>query len=346
MIANDYLIYQEIQTTITQLHPIKLTFRHVDGHLDTKKPKCPLTIAETLNIDCDTRATQHFQSHPPLNNTHNPVLEHSYPHLHIGTQVIYRQIQHVLRDAATNQEYFTYLQEKFQWTNEQVQDIHWPSLQQAMRKLTKPERRIINKFIHKWLPLETRYHVQSLSEQQLCPSCHLHPETAKHFIQCTNPDRQQLWTDLLSQVQCLSFRYNIPPRIHAHLAQGLRHSMTPNNLATTQLAEQPAYHHHQNSLGWKPLLYGRYLSQWVTALHQQTPPINGQHFLTKVIVLLMWTQILAIWSICNHHQHPPTTVNTDRSRLRNLVQQIIYEAQQDTHLKALVGHIQIDQLMS
>jgi len=188
MIANDYPIYQEIQTTITQLHPIKLTFRHVDGHLDTKKPKRPLTIAETLNIDCDTRATQHFQSHPPLDNTHNPVLEHSYPHLHIGTQVIYRQIQHVLRDTAMNQEYFTYLQEKFQWTNEQVQDIHWPSLQQAMRKLTKPEWRIINKFIHEWLPLETRYHVQSISEQQLCPSCHLHPETAEHFLQCTNPD--------------------------------------------------------------------------------------------------------------------------------------------------------------
>jgi len=62
MIANDYPIYQEIRTTITHLHPIKLLFRHVDRHLDTKKPKRPLTIAETLNIDCDTRATQHFQA--------------------------------------------------------------------------------------------------------------------------------------------------------------------------------------------------------------------------------------------------------------------------------------------
>jgi len=80
MIVNDYPIYQEIRATIKQLHPIRIKFRHVDGHLDTKKPKCPLTIAETLNIDCDTRATQHFQSYPPITNASNPLLEHSYPH--------------------------------------------------------------------------------------------------------------------------------------------------------------------------------------------------------------------------------------------------------------------------
>jgi len=51
MINNDYPIYQEIMATIKQLHPLRTKFRHFDGHLDTKKPKCPLTTAETLNID-------------------------------------------------------------------------------------------------------------------------------------------------------------------------------------------------------------------------------------------------------------------------------------------------------
>jgi len=89
MINNNYPIYQEIRATIKQLRPLRTQFRHVDGHLDTKKPKCPLTIAKTLNIDCNTRASQHFQSHPPLPNTSNPLLEHSYPHLQVDTQVIY-----------------------------------------------------------------------------------------------------------------------------------------------------------------------------------------------------------------------------------------------------------------
>jgi len=214
-----------------------------------------------------------------------------------------------------------------------------------MRKLTKPKWQIINKFIHEWLPLETRYHVQSLSEQQLCPSCHLHPETAEHFLQCTNPNQQQLWADLLSQVQKLSFCYNLPPSIHDHLAQGIQHSMNLTNLDPPMILEQPSYYQHQWSLGWKQLFYGRYLLQWVSAMHQQNQPINGQHFITKVIIL-MWTQILSLWSIQNQHLHPPMAANTDCSRLHNIIQQIIHDAQQDPHLEALVGHIQIDQLMS
>ncbi len=46
MINNNYPIYQEIRATIKQLHPLWTQFRHVDGHLDTKKPKHPLTIAK------------------------------------------------------------------------------------------------------------------------------------------------------------------------------------------------------------------------------------------------------------------------------------------------------------
>jgi len=101
-------------------------------------------------------------------------------------------------------------------------------------------------------------------------------------------------------------------------------------------------------LGWKQIFYGRYSSQWVSAMHQQHSPINGQHFLTKVILLTWSPQMLSIWSICNRHLHPPMAVNTNGSQLRlcNIVQQIIYDAQQDPHLEALVRHIQIDQLMS
>ena len=83
-------------------------------------------------------------------------------------------------------------------------------------------------------------------------------------------------------------------------------------------------------------------------MYQQSSPINGQHFLTKVILLTWSPQMLSIWSICNRHLHPPMAVNTNGSQLRlcNIVQQIIYDAQQDPHLKGLFGHIQIDQLMS
>jgi len=54
MIQDDYPVFQEIAILWQQLLPIHLTFTHVDGHLDTQKPKQPLTITKTLNIKCDT----------------------------------------------------------------------------------------------------------------------------------------------------------------------------------------------------------------------------------------------------------------------------------------------------
>jgi len=53
MIRDDYPIFQEIAILRSNLQPLRLTFNHVDGHLDTKRPKRPLTVAETLNIECD-----------------------------------------------------------------------------------------------------------------------------------------------------------------------------------------------------------------------------------------------------------------------------------------------------
>ncbi len=138
--------------------------------------------------------------------------------------------------------------------------------------------------------------MQSQSGQQICPSCHLHPETADHFLQCHHPDQQQLWTKLLSQIQRLSFCYNLPPSIHDHLAQGIRHSTNLSNPDPLQTPGQPMYHQRQSNMGWKQILYGHYSAQWVSAMHQQNPPINGQHFLTKVIALT-WTQIISLWSI-------------------------------------------------
>jgi len=346
MLSNDYPIYQEIHSTsITHLNPLTIKFFHVNSHLDTKKPKHPPTTAEILNIDCNKQELQHAQTHPPLPNASNPLLDHSYPHLWVDTQIIYHHLQHVLWDAATNKEYFQYLQEKFQWTIEQVHDINWPSIQQVMKQLAKYKWQIISKFIHEWLPLKACYHVQSTSTQQLCPLCKQHPETTEHFLQCPHCNRQQLWTKLISHVQKLSFCYNVPLAIRTNLVQGIHFSTSSTNPPHSLDPAHHLYYQHQHHLGWQHIFYSWYSSKWVSTLHQHDPPINGPHFLTKLIVL-MWAQILTVWHIHNAHLHPPLATNTDRSWLCNIVQQILYDTQQDPNFKALVGHIQVDQLMS
>jgi len=63
-IQDDYPIIGEIQQTIRNLEPILVTIAHVKGHQDKVKLDRPLTIQETLNIDCDKRASEAMTNFP------------------------------------------------------------------------------------------------------------------------------------------------------------------------------------------------------------------------------------------------------------------------------------------
>jgi len=187
-IQDDYPIFKEIQLLLQTLQPIHVELLHVTGHQDEKCIKRPLTTPEILNIECDERATK-------LNNTlietpvpHHPLFPSSYPHLQINKHTIIRQLQSNLREAATRPAYHRYLNKKYDWTDNQTDQIQWHTFRLAYNRLNKQERKLIAKFNHNWLPLQTSHHIQSTSEQQLCPSCRGHTETNDHFLQCTHID--------------------------------------------------------------------------------------------------------------------------------------------------------------
>jgi len=117
-----------------------------------------------------------FPQSPTFGSSKQSNARTQLPTPQIDNKVIHHLIQPSLRDAATQEEYFTYLQEKFDWEIQQIQDIHWPSVNRAMQWLDKLTRRIISKIIHEWLLLETRYHICSTSTLQHCPSCHQQAE--------------------------------------------------------------------------------------------------------------------------------------------------------------------------
>jgi len=130
-IHDDYPIYAEIDYCIQQLKPTAMRFIHVLGHQDTKSNK-PLTLPEKLNIDCDARAANLPPPENPSQLYQNPRTDASYPHLRIHRQIIIRRLQATLRDAATQGEYFHYLQGKCQWATPPSATIHWHVLQLAL----------------------------------------------------------------------------------------------------------------------------------------------------------------------------------------------------------------------
>jgi len=143
---------------------------HIQGHQDTKLDK-PLTIPEKLNIYCDAQALTMGKYHQLETIQQNPRNTSSYSHLVIQGQVVIQHLQHTLRNASQSPVYLMYLKEKFTWPSCPSMTVQWQIIQLTITRFKQLEQRTITKFIHKWLPLQDRYHVKSTSIEQLCPSC-------------------------------------------------------------------------------------------------------------------------------------------------------------------------------
>jgi len=199
-LCNDYPIFAEINCQVQLLSPYQFTFHHLKGHQDQKKDQ-PLSIQEWMNINCDACASSMPPPPSDMDLYHHLLLPAGYPHLRIGTLVITQKVQHTLHDIATQQIYFNYLTDKFPGFTTPATNIHWPTIRYSLKKFKSTERRTVSKFIHEWLPLQTRYQVASISQDHHCPSCHQAAETVDHFLACQHPNQVRVWKDLHEQLQ-------------------------------------------------------------------------------------------------------------------------------------------------
>jgi len=317
----------------------------VRGHQDNK-PEHELTTQERLNVDCNRRAAQVQLPCPDLQIQKNPAIDAAYPHVMINNQVILRQLQHQLQDAATFPAYWEYLQNKFHWTNTEPTCIHWKVHQLANQHLTHAERRIINKFIHEWLPLLDRYHVLSSSQNKQCPSCWRETETTEHFLNCPNPERQQIWTTLHDSVFRMHIKLNAPPQYYNAMANGLFAGrgapmirMDDDDDQSIQPIKQ-----QQEKLGWKQIYYGRITSAWAQGITASQESIKGVVFYSRVIILI-WKAVIAQWQVRNTHLHPSNSIQEDHTQLEHIVYQIIQEAQADPALQDMVATLDPETLL-
>jgi len=202
------------------------------------------------------------------------------------------------------------------------------------------------KFIHEWLPLQDRHHVQSASTLHLCPSCNQQPETVKHFLTCPHPAQQQVWKDLHEALHKHQIQNGVSNIFHDILAYGLYQGcQAPTQLTFHHLPHDISnLYQSQERLGWKQLYYGWFATQWIPLLTHYHPQLYGLHYITMVVVLI-WQSVLQVWGLWNWHLHPGNLEQEDRSQLQAAVNQIFFEAHQDPLLQAMVEHLDPDHIM-
>jgi len=266
----------------------------------------PSTVKqEQLNIDCNKRVSQ--LPPPPSNiELHNhPRLPASFPHLCVGNSVVMQKVQHTLRGEANKLHYFEYLIAKFPGIIDPVQDIHWPTLQLALKWFKTAKGRILSIFIHKWLLLNDCHQTSNAMQVQIWPSCRQTTETVDHFFACHHHDHQQIWKDLHKQLYKHQIKNSVSNIFHNLLAASLYHGHgEPTHItfhhATNEILQ---LHQQQEQLGWWQLYYGRMSPSWIAGLQAYHPQLNVMTYYTQCVTFI-WKAILQIWKLWNQHQHP------------------------------------------
>jgi len=164
----------------------------------------------------------------------------SYPHLVISWKIVVKDLQGVLRHAAITPAYRTYLQMKFQWKNEDAEEVNWNALTMILKHFPN-NCQWISKIIHEWLPL-LGAHTTTTTIATQCPQCQQTQEDTWHFLECTAPECQQLFNKLHRDLQALHSQYHIDPYMFQLLWQGLLSICTDTDI-NDQLPDYPTSTH-------------------------------------------------------------------------------------------------------
>jgi len=171
-------------------------------------------------------------------------------------------------------------------------------------------------------------------------------ETTDHFLNCSHPERQQIWTKLHDSVYKLHVKQNAPPQYYNAMAHGLYVGRgAPTNQLTIDDDDRiKDITLQQERLGWKQIYYGRITEAWATGITASQETIKGAVFYSRVL-LLIWRAVVEQWQLRNSHLHPPNTTQDDRTQLEYMVHQIVQEAQADLELQELVSAFEPEVLL-
>jgi len=304
--TDDRDLYLAIIAQTKKCALLSFRYQHVKGHQD-KDPERQLTTAEQHNVDCDRLAKQFtINCQQQSTDLPTPQFKAAQPHLLIDGKVICRRVIPTLRMKAAAPAYWEYLRKKRNWTQADIQTIHWPVFRSALASFPSNDQRRIVLLIHNKLPLRSsKFHPHMGSK--LCPSCQREHEDAGHFLACQHPERRQQFEKLKKQLLALSLKFGLHPSILTSFWLGLVtvRNTTPYPDVIDDLPNelQPTLC-YQERIGWDQLFYGRLAKQWAQAIDQLHPhlALSGVQVMIK-LVQAVWTYVLATWTIRNHHLH-------------------------------------------
>jgi hypothetical protein len=294
--------------------------------VDQRAPRYSTPPAQ-LNCDADLEAaTPALQTipHPHI----VPWLPQTPCQFLIQNQSITSKIKRHVHHAAQTPKLHKYLKEKFEWNDNIITMIDWPTLAEILKKY-KDKWLTMVKHLHDISPTGHIAHRNNPALPHECPACSEPTEDNIHVITCGHNSRRQ-WRTVTIQELRHKYDSTSDPHLMDILQDGLTrfHNQLPAPVPIHQYPER--YRNlilSQSQIGWDQVYRGRWSTEWAamhTAYAQRDsnqPKISGQHWVRSIGRCLI-DRWLTLWKLRNEQRHGADEDNQRRIRKRTITTEL------------------------
>jgi hypothetical protein len=282
--------------------PAKLS--HIHSHQDNNTDWQQLSFPGQLNTIADEQA-----SHQQLlmDKPDTDVINLAQAQLRIGNIAVTRDSQRTILQAAGRIPLQEYYQTKLDWTRKVFDSVHWLAQRKALRSFTEADQTRILKFVHGWLPMQSRLHKEGSATSPRCKLCEDLYENNIHLLQCKHPSMTQVQEGIPDYLMKQYHDHGNSKLIN--ILQITLEACIHEDTWTPSLAHiSPEWKksiQDQSAIGWSQILKGRIaksmkiqMDEHYKTLNVNTKTYTGERWARKLIINI-WTTILKLWKQWN-----------------------------------------------
>jgi hypothetical protein len=221
-----------------------------------------------------------------------------------------------------------YMKDKYNWTNQQLENIWWKPQHRSMGKLNSNDLVRIQKFIFNYLPTNKRKSLRQASHRDTCETCEDQIETENHMLRCESEKRYELREKWIEDLEFYLSKPHTPREVKDSIltcvTTWLNNEQTPclNNFdrsTRTVIREQ-------NQIGWDHFMRGRLVISWEAIIKEhlrqyQIKNTNAEQWAIEMLNI-NWKHILAIWNQRNKETLGDTEEEKQERQKNTLIRQI------------------------
>jgi len=279
-----------------------IEYKHVRGHMDSKKRFKDLSRLEQLNVLCDKYAKEANTYLRPI-----PAQELNGEGLSLwhGEEKIYSDFREKIKSIYWKEKAKRIISNKYKWEDGQFENINWNASKRAMEMISNPLKIRISKVITKTLPVGYEMERRKEWKESFCPRCGKPDESPSHIIQCGDVSAREILKDSIAEMEKILVKMNTEPALQFQLLKALTEWLTIGSPTISRNTLIPI--RKQILLGWDHLMEGRVHQEFERYIQQHYEHAksrkNGEMW-TAVLIQTIWTKIFdPMWEHRNKAVH-------------------------------------------